>query len=100
MDNFGSKIPNAQPELIVQLEVFVLAASNFNPPQFSPIPCLYGFVFESACVLNRMSDYQELAQQSLDRLQIALLIDEIVLIETPAHIALACVLEFDSTFEA
>lgn len=100
MDCFTSKIPNTQPELIVQLEIVVLAANDFKPPQFSPIPCLYGYIFESMCVLNRMSEYQEQVQKAFDRLQVAFLIDELVLIETPAHIALACVLEFDDTFEA
>lgn len=100
MDSFVSKIPNTQPELIIQLEVIVLAASDFQFPQFSPITCLYGFVFDSLSILDKISDYQEFSQKALDRLQIALLVDDIMLIESPSHIALACVLDFDKSSEA
>lgn len=99
MDSFVSKIPNTQPELIIQLEVIVLAASDFRFPHFSPIPCLYGFVFDSLSILDKMVDYQEFSQKALDRFQIALLIDGIMLIESPSHIALACVLDFDKSSE-
>lgn len=100
MDAFISKIPNSQPELVIQLEIVVLAANEFKPPQFSPIPCLYGFIFESMCSLKEIPEIQEQVQKYLDRLQVAFLIDELVLIETPAHIALACVLELVGSFEA
>ena len=100
MDNFVSKIPNTQPDLIIQLEVVVLAANNFQVPQFSPIPCLYGFVFDSLSILGKIIKYQEFSQKALDRLQIALLIDDIMLIESPSHIALACALDFDKSCEA
>jgi hypothetical protein len=99
MDNFVSKITNTQSDLIIQLEVVILAANNFKLPQFSPIPCLYGFVFDSLSILNRISEYQEFSQKALDRLQIAVMFDDVMLIESPSHIALACVLDFDKSFE-
>lgn len=99
MDNFISKIPNTQSDLIIQLEVVVLAANDFRIPHFSPIPCLYGFIFDSLSILDKLSEYQEFSQIALDRLQIACMIDEIMLIETPSHVALACVLNSDQSSE-
>ena len=100
MDNFTSRIPNTHPELIIQLEIVVLAANDFRVPQFSPIPCLYGFILDSLTILDRISEYQEFSQKALDRLQIAFMIDELLLTKSPSHIALACVLDFDQSCEA
>lgn len=103
MDQFVSKIPNSQTELIVQLEVVILEASDFRPPIFSPVTCLYGFILDVLPILNSISDsdfdYQEFSQKALERLQISFLIDEIILIESPSHIALACVLSSNETCE-
>ena len=101
MDNFISKIANAQADLIIQMEVVVLAASDFRPPQFSPIPCLYGFVLDILPLLDNISisEYPNVSQKALDRLQISFMIDEIVLTESPSHVALACVLESDQDWK-
>lgn len=93
MDNFVSKIPNTQPDTIIELEVVVLAANDFRTPQYSPITCMYGFIFDSLVVLNTPSEFRETSQKALDSLLISFLIDEIILIESPSHIALACLLE-------
>lgn len=100
MDNFIFHIPNAQPDLIVQMETVVLAANNFRPPQFSPIPCLYGFLLDSLPIIDNIAEYQKYTQKSLDRLQISFMIDDIVLTECPSQIALACVLGSDQVFES
>ena len=86
MDNFISKIANAQADLIIQMEVVVLAASDFRPPQFSPIPCLYGFVLDILPLLDNISisEYPNVSQNALDRLQISFMIDEIVLTASPS----------------
>lgn len=99
MDYFTSKIPNTQPDLIIQMEVVVLAANDFRPPQFSPIPSLYGFILDVLPVVNKTSELQELSQNALDKLQVCFMIDEIMLIESPSHIALACVLDSDKDWE-
>ena len=96
MDTFISKIPNTQPEIIVQMEVTVLAACNFRPPQFSVVPCLYGFILDIIPIIGKISNYQEITQKALDRLQISFMIEDIILLESPSHIALACILDSDS----
>lgn len=99
MDKFTSKIPNTNPELIVQMEVVVLESNNFRPPQFSPVTCVYGFLLDSLPINGKIAEYQELLQNSLDRLQIAFMIDDVILTESPSHIALACVMDSDEAFE-
>ena len=100
MDKFISKIPNANPELIIQMEIVVLYASDFRPPQFSPISCVYGFLLDSLPIIEKIPEYQDISQAALDRLQVAFMVDDIILIESPSHIALACVLNSDKDFEA
>lgn len=100
MDQFISKIPNSQTDLIVKFEIVVLEASDFRPPIFSPITCLYGFILDALPILNNISEYQEFSQKALERLQVSFLIDAIILTETPSHIALACVLGTNETCEA
>lgn len=100
MDIFISKIPNTNPELIIQMEVIVLESNDFRPPQFSLVTCVYGFLLDSLPIIEKISEYQDILQTALDRLQVAFMIDEIVLIESPSHVALACVLDSNKAFEA
>ena len=100
MDDFVSKIPNTNPELIVQMEVVVLESNDFRPPQFSPVTCLYGFLLDSMPIIAKISDYHDISQVALDRLQVAFMIDEIILVESPSHVALACVINSDKLFES
>lgn len=100
MDNFISKIPNTNPDLIVQMEIITLYANDFRPPQFSPIPCVYGFLLDALPIIEKIAEYQDILQAALDRLQVAFMMDEIMLVESPAHIAIACVINSDKDFEA
>ena len=99
MDNFISKIPNTNSELIIRMEVIVLESNDFRPPQFSPLICIYGFLLDSLPVIEKISEYQDVLQPALDRLQVSIIIEDIVLIESPSHVALACVLDSDEAFE-
>lgn len=100
MDIFVSKISNTNPESIIQMEVIVLESNDFRPPQFSLVTCVYGFLLDSLPIIEKISEYQDILQSALDRLQIAFMIEEIVLLESPSYIALACVLDSNKVFEA
>lgn len=97
MDEFVRCIPNTQAEAIVDLELVVLEAVDFRPPTFSPVPCLFGFLMDYLPVVGGSSrglgDIHERSQRALDHLQVALMIEDVVLLHPPAVIALACVLE-------
>jgi hypothetical protein len=94
MDSFVEKIPNTNSSLIVRLEIVVIEASGFFPPEYSPVPCLYGFLLY---LFPSDDEYQTICDIAFDRLQIALMIDDIVLIESPSRVALACILDFNSS---
>lgn len=96
MDEFSKNIPNVQAELIVESELVVLQCIDFRPPSFSPVPCLFGFLMDYLqTVEGRVADddIHERAQRALDHLQVALMIEEVVLLHPPSVISLACVLE-------
>jgi hypothetical protein len=94
MDDFVKNIPNTQAEAVVDLEMVVLECVDFRPPTFSPLPCLYGFLMDYLTVVEgQIDDIHERAQRSQDNLQIALMIEEVVLLSPPSVVALGCVLE-------
>lgn len=93
MDSFSSKIPNIQPELIVNYEVLILSTLEFKLPMHSPFVCLYGFVIDWSSKSGSDFDYNLHLQRGIDRLQVALMIDRIMLLESPAEIALSCLYE-------
>lgn len=94
MDDFVKNIPNTQAEAIVDLELVVLECVDFRPPTFSPLPCLFGFLMDYLTVVEgQINDIHERAQRSQDNLQIALMVEEVILISPPSLVALACVLE-------
>ena len=93
MDSFSSKIPNIRSELIVKYEVLIFSALDFKPPLHSPVVCLYGLVIDWSSKNQRDFDYNLHLQRGIDRLLIAFMVDRILLFETPAEIALACLYE-------
>lgn len=94
IDDFIKSIPNSQAEVIVDLELVVLECVDFRPPSFSSLPCLFGFLMDYLpLVEGQVSDIHDRAQQALDYLQTTLMIEEVMLIDSPSAIALACVLE-------
>lgn len=82
------------------MEVIVLESNDFRLPQFSLVTCVYGFLLDSLPIIGKISEYQDILQTSLDRLQVAFMLEDIVLIESPSHVALACVLNSNKTFES
>lgn len=91
MSDFATKIPNCQPDLILEIELALLEALDFNIHFFHPHSCLAGFFLDIHASSSYPKEEIEVWHKNSGSVLDILVKTDALLIESPSHLALAAI---------
>lgn len=91
MSDFATKIPNCQPNLILEIELALLEALDFNIHFFHPHSCMAGLFLDIQATSQRNKDEIEAWHRGAGSVLDVLVKTDALLVEYPSHLAMAAV---------